>query len=167
QPVNAPGRRSPAMSNLYSKWLSPTSFCCCGASLSVSSHCYRIIAFRQSVPCMKLSIDTNNPTPVFQQLVDQIHFKISAGELQPGMKLPSIRLLAADHNLAVNTVAKALRQLEFRGLIQAQDRSGYVVVPRDESLGRYQARGVSSDKTEVHNVVDKLDHGLFRNAFCK
>src|SRR5690606_24571607 len=35
------------------------------------------------------------------------------------------------------------------------------------SIGRYQARGVSSDKTEVHEVVDKLDHGLFPGAFCK
>ena len=60
-----------------------------------------------------------------------------------------------------------MRQLEFRGLIQAQPRSGYVVANKDASIGRYQARGVSSDKTEVHKVVDKLDHGLFRHAFCK
>lgn len=116
---------------------------------------------------MKLTIDPNSPTPVFQQLVDQIHFRINTGELPPGTRLPSIRALAADHDIAVNTVAKALRQLEFRGLIQAQDRSGYVVIEKDDSIGRYQARGVSSDKTEVHKVVDKLDHGLFSNAFCK
>jgi phosphoribosylformylglycinamidine cyclo-ligase len=60
--------------------------------------------------------------------------------------------------------------LEFRGLIVAQDRSGYHVaesVAVNDSASRYQARGVSSDKTEVHNVVDHLDHGLFSNAFCK
>jgi phosphoribosylformylglycinamidine cyclo-ligase len=116
---------------------------------------------------MKLHIDANSATPVFQQLVDQIHFLINTGELPPGARLPSIRTLAADHNLATNTVAKALRQLEFRGLIRPRDRSGYVVVEKDASIGRYQARGVSSDKTEVHKVVDKLDHGLFDNAFCK
>lgn len=33
--------------------------------------------------------------------------------------------------------------------------------------GRYAARGVSSSKTEVHAVVDKLDPGLFPGAFCK
>ena len=32
---------------------------------------------------------------------------------------------------------------------------------------RYAARGVSSSKTEVHAVVDKLDPGLFPGAFCK
>jgi phosphoribosylformylglycinamidine cyclo-ligase len=116
---------------------------------------------------MKLALDSSSATPLFQQFVDQIHFKINTGELKPGEKLPSIRVLANDHNLASNTVAKALRQLEFRGLIKAQARSGYVVVEKDDSIGRYQARGVSSDKTEVHQVVAELDHGLFANAFCK
>ncbi len=116
---------------------------------------------------MKLAIDSKGTTLAFQQVVDQIHFKISAGELPPGTKLPSIRALATAHKLAVNTVAKALRQLEFRGLIKVQNRSGYAVAHKDDSSGRYQARGVSPDKTEVHKVVDKLDHGLFANAFCK
>lgn len=116
---------------------------------------------------MKLRIDTNSATPVFQQIIDQVHFQISTGELPENTKLPSLRTLASDHHLAINTVAKALRQLEFRGLIRSAERSGYVVSQRDDSIGRYQARGVSSDKTEVHRVVDKLDHGLFRNAFCK
>ncbi len=32
---------------------------------------------------------------------------------------------------------------------------------------RYARRGVSSSKSEVHKVVDKLDRGLFPGAFCK
>jgi phosphoribosylformylglycinamidine cyclo-ligase len=32
---------------------------------------------------------------------------------------------------------------------------------------RYAQRGVSSSKTEVHAVVDKLDRGVFPGAFCK
>jgi len=116
---------------------------------------------------MQLDLDNSLSTPIFQQVIDQIHFKINTQELQPGDRLPSIRSLAENHSLAANTVVKAFRQLEFRGLIQAMDRSGYIVASPDESIGRYQARGVSSDKTEVHHVVDKLDHGLFANAFCK
>ncbi|MEY3659873.1 MAG: hypothetical protein RLZZ169_698 [Pseudomonadota bacterium] len=116
---------------------------------------------------MKLKIAAGSATPAFQQIVEQLHFQISSGELPAGSKLPSLRELAKKHGLAINTVAKALRQLEFRGLLAAQPRSGYRVVTQDTSVGRYQARGVSSDKTEVHKVVDKLDHGLFRQAFCK
>jgi len=116
---------------------------------------------------MKLKIDPSAPSPVFQQIIDQIHFLINTGELKPGEKLPSIRSLAADYDLAANTVAKAMRQLEFRGLIVSQERSGYLVAGAADNASRYQARGVSSDKTEVHDVVDNLDHGLFSNAFCK
>lgn len=32
---------------------------------------------------------------------------------------------------------------------------------------RYNQRGVSSSKEEVHQVVDKMDRGLFPGAFCK
>lgn len=32
---------------------------------------------------------------------------------------------------------------------------------------RYNQRGVSSSKDEVHKVVDKMDRGLFPGAFCK
>ena len=35
------------------------------------------------------------------------------------------------------------------------------------SSERYKARGVSSDKKEVHAVVDSMDRGSFPGAFCK
>lgn len=36
-----------------------------------------------------------------------------------------------------------------------------------ELINRYNQRGVSSSKDEVHQVVDKLDAGCFPGAFCK
>ena len=119
-----------------------------------------------TVSSMKISIQTNIATPVFQQIVDQVHFAISAGELLPGARLPSIRSVATDLGIAPNTVAKAYRQLEFRSLVTAHDRSGYSVLEAATD-SRYQARGVSADKTEVHDAVDKLEQGLFPGAFCK
>jgi phosphoribosylformylglycinamidine cyclo-ligase len=32
---------------------------------------------------------------------------------------------------------------------------------------RYESRGVSSDKKEVHQAIRHLDQGLFKNTFCK
>lgn len=117
---------------------------------------------------MKLSLDESSPVPLFQQIVDALHFAINTGELKTGDKLPSIRQLAKDNDLAVNTAAKALRQLEFRGVVIARDRSGYIVAGGDTDSGsRYQARGVSADKTEVHSVVDTMDAGAVPGAFCK
>lgn len=115
---------------------------------------------------MKLNIDTSTNTPVFKQIVDQVHFAINTGDLAPGDKMPSIRSVASDHDIAANTVAKAYRQLEFRGLIKAKERSGFVVADAT-GQSRYQSRGVSADKSEVHNVVDKMDHGAIPGTFCK
>ena len=115
---------------------------------------------------MRIQINPDSSTPVFQQIVDQIHFAITAGELAQDNSLPSIRTIAAELSVAPNTVAKAFRQLEFRGVIKAHNRSGYTVAqPSVDS--RYQARGVSADKTEVHQAVDNLSAGLFPGAFCK
>jgi GntR family transcriptional regulator len=68
---------------------------------------------------MRIKIDRDSNTPAFQQLVEQIHFLINTHELKTGERLPSIRRLAEECGLAANTVAKAMRQLEFRGLVQA------------------------------------------------
>ena len=32
---------------------------------------------------------------------------------------------------------------------------------------RYQSRGVSASKEDVHAAISKLDKGIFPNAFCK
>ena len=32
---------------------------------------------------------------------------------------------------------------------------------------RYNQRGVSADKEDVHNAIKKINKGLFPNAFCK
>ena len=122
--------------------------------------------FSDTVYPMKINIQTNIATPVFQQIINQVHFNISAGESLPGERLPSIRALATELGVAPNTVSKAYRQLEFRGLISAHDRSGYSVLAAAPD-SRYQARGVSADKAEVHNAVDKLEQGIFPGAFCK
>ena len=38
---------------------------------------------------------------------------------------------------------------------------------QDASSPRYSARGVSAEKHDVHQVVNRLDPGLFPGSFCK
>ncbi len=37
----------------------------------------------------------------------------------------------------------------------------------EEALSRYSKRGVSANKTEVHDAIKNLDKGLYPSAFCK
>lgn len=79
---------------------------------------------------MLIRIDPDLSTPVYEQIVEQIVQGVRAGELVPGERLPSVRQLAGDLALAVNTVAKAYRQLEEEGHVETRGRGGTLV--RDE-----------------------------------
>ena len=73
---------------------------------------------------MRIQIDTNLSTPLFNQLMDQIKKAVMDGLLKPGDPLPSIRQLANDLELNHNTVAKAYRILERDSVIQTKGYRG-------------------------------------------
>lgn len=72
-------------------------------------------------------IDRDTATAPFEQLEQQITAAIDTGALRPGDKLPTVRRLADDLDLAANTVARAYRDLEARGLLDTRGRSGTFV----------------------------------------
>ena len=72
-------------------------------------------------------VDPRSADPPFEQVRRQIAAGASSGVLPPGHKLPTVRQLAADLGLAVNTVARAYRELESEGLIETHGRRGTFV----------------------------------------
>ena len=73
---------------------------------------------------MRIQINSNLSTPLFNQLMDQIKKAVMDGLLKPGDFLPSIRQLANDLELNHNTVAKAYRLLERDSVIQTKGYRG-------------------------------------------
>jgi GntR family transcriptional regulator len=69
-------------------------------------------------------VDATSPVPPYEQLREQIAVSISGGALPPGHRLPPIRQLAADLDLAPGTVARAYRELETAGLVVSRGRRG-------------------------------------------
>ncbi|MGH3645506.1 MAG: GntR family transcriptional regulator, partial [Mycobacterium sp.] len=53
------------------------------------------------------------------------------GRLLPGARLPTVRDLAGQLNMAVNTVARAYRELEAAGLLETRGRFGTFVARVD------------------------------------
>ncbi len=72
-------------------------------------------------------LDPGSQTPPYEQLRVQIASRAASGDLPPGTRLPTVRALAADLGLAVNTVAKAYRALEADGVIATEGRRGTFV----------------------------------------
>ena len=57
-------------------------------------------------------IDQRSRTPIFEQIKEQVINLINIGELKPDDKLPSIRQLASELELNVNTVKRSFQELE-------------------------------------------------------
>jgi DNA-binding transcriptional regulator YhcF (GntR family) len=72
-------------------------------------------------------IDAASPVPPYEQLRAQFAAQIRAGTLAVGTRLPTIRHLASDLGLAVNTVGRSYRELEEAGLIETRGRGGSFV----------------------------------------
>ena len=62
-------------------------------------------------------LDHRDAQPIYSQIVASIRNQITAGVLQSGDKLPSVRELAGTLTINPNTIQRAYRLLEFNGWI--------------------------------------------------
>ena len=79
---------------------------------------------------MFVTIDVNDRRPLYQQIVDGIKALIAGGGLREGMALPSVRQLAGDLGVNLNTIAGAYRQLQAEGFLIVRHGAGAVVSSR-------------------------------------
>jgi GntR family transcriptional regulator len=78
---------------------------------------------------MQITIDIDDPVPIFAQLVEQIKQAIAGEKIKPGDPLPSIRQLANDLDVNSKTVSKAYKLLERDAVIQTRGYRGTFVHP--------------------------------------
>jgi GntR family transcriptional regulator len=76
---------------------------------------------------MRVRIDRGSGVPESEQLRLRLAGLVERGALGPGERLPPVRALAEQLGLAVNTVAKAYRELEGAGMLIARGRLGTFV----------------------------------------
>ncbi|MGX7673699.1 GntR family transcriptional regulator [Plantactinospora sp. DSM 117369] len=93
-------------------------------------------------------IDSASPVPPFEQLRAQLARQIQDHTLAVGTRLPTIRRLAADLGLAVNTVGRAYRELEEAGLIETRGSAGSFVSAAGEK-GRERASRAAAEYAAV------------------
>jgi GntR family transcriptional regulator len=79
---------------------------------------------------MFLTVDANDKRPLYQQIVDGVKELIARGELREGMTLPSVRQVANDLGVNLNTIAVAYRQLQEEGFLRVRHGAGAIVASR-------------------------------------
>jgi len=85
-----------------------------------------------SNPLAFITVDTTDKTAPYQQVRQQILTAIAKGKLKAGTKLPSVRALAEQLGLAVNTAAKVYKELEAGGAVVTRGRHGTIVQASDD-----------------------------------
>src|SRR5437867_11089854 len=84
----------------------------------------------------QFGLDLHSGVPVYRQIIDQVVGGIAAGTLRGGDQLPTVRQLAVDLSINPNTVIRAYRELEIRGILTTQQGTGTFIttkkVKRDE-----------------------------------
>ncbi len=115
---------------------------------------------------MKIRIDDSSERAVFQQIMDKVKRDIALGRLVKGKKLPTVRQLAEQLELAPNTTAKAYRQLEREGIIVTKGRVGAFVANLQNRLRMSTRKKMIRERIE-RLAVDAYHMGLDRGALVK
>jgi GntR family transcriptional regulator len=73
---------------------------------------------------LSFRLDPASGVPTYLQLVRQVEQALRLGYLQPGDRLPKVREVVADLAINPNTVLKAYRDLEQKGLTSGRPGQG-------------------------------------------
>lgn len=97
-----------------------------------------------------ICIDRRSRTPVYEQIKNEIMCLIRVGVFNPGDKLPSIRAMASETGINVNTVKKAFSELESADVIYSVSGVGSFV-----SVDALQSENIRSEAfSGVKNAVE-------------
>ncbi len=95
---------------------------------------------------MLFHIEPNNGLAIYEQIARQVKFAVAGGSLRSGHMVPSVRELAKELAINPNTIARAYRQLQDDGVLEAVRGTGLEVAPgalercRQERLDLIRAR---------------------------
>jgi GntR family transcriptional regulator len=91
-------------------------------------------------------LDLQSGVPVYRQIIDQVQAGIATGSLAPGHQLPTVRQVAVDLAINPNTVLRAYRELEIRGVLDTQQGTGTFI----------SHRKVKPDESERERQLEQL-----------
>lgn len=69
-------------------------------------------------------LDPKSGVPFYRQIIDQIRYGVASGDLKVGEQLPTVRALAVQLKVNLNTVSKAYRELEIQSVLETQQGTG-------------------------------------------
>ena len=102
-------------------------------------------------------LDPGSGVPFYRQIIDQVALAVADGRLKAGAQLPTVRQLAVDLSVNLNTIARAYKEMEIRGLVTTQQGTGTFVAHR-----KPERKGVERRKALEALVAQFLAHAATR-----
>jgi GntR family transcriptional regulator len=117
----------------------------------------------------RFRLDPRSGVPAYRQIIDQVMIGVASNQLAPGDQLPTVRQLAVDLAVTPNTIARAYKEMELRGLIDTQQGLGSFISQKkvpgrqaerqrqlDQMVGDLLARAGAAGFT-VEEVMERLN----------
>lgn len=90
---------------------------------------------KQNAPrAFAFRLDEHSGVPVYRQLIDQVQGAIATEALGSGDQLPTVRKVAVELAINPNTVMRAYREMEIRGILDTQQGTGTFIADRPPEL---------------------------------
>jgi GntR family transcriptional regulator len=79
-------------------------------------------------------LDAHSGVPVYRQMIDQVLAAIATDRLRTGDQLPTVRQVAVDLAINPNTVMRAYREMEIRGILDTQQGAGTFIAEQQKAV---------------------------------
>lgn len=103
-----------------------------------------------TIAMIQFILDPKTGVPFYRQIIDQIKFGIAKGNLKVGEQLPTVRSLAVELQINLNTVAKAYKELEILDVLETQQGTGTFINNSDIQLSS------SEMKKKLQEICDEF-----------
>src|ERR1019366_3235722 len=97
-------------------------------------------------------VEYNSGIPVYRQIINHVCATVASGVFKSGDQLPTIRALSERLNVNPNTVAKAYRELELKGIIVSERGSGSFIQAQPPAT----TPGAREKKVKLKNLYHRL-----------
>ncbi len=121
-------------------------------------------------------LDPKSGVPFYRQIIDQIRYGIATGKLNLGEQLPTVRSLAVDLKVNLNTVSKAYKELEIQNVLESQQGTGTFIgtvkidIPekeREQKLASIAGEFMSIASSygfSVDDLIRVMNEGSFKQS---
>jgi|SRR5579863_1562695 len=105
---------------------------------------------------MFIRIERGSSSPVSRQIAEQIRAQCLSGALRPGESLPSVRQLARELAVNVNTVFRVYEQMAADKFIEMRHGDGTYVLPR--AAPRENSRQMAAQREQYELEFNAIVH---------